>query len=143
MAGSWMAADTTLSFSNRVECSGGSGAMRENGVTRAVFIALWLAIVPAKLLVAARLPLFVDEAFYWQEGHHLAWAYSDLPGLTAWTIRLGDALFGDGVLAVRALFLLVSALLPWLVVGMAMREFEPRHAWASGCAALLLPLFGT
>jgi 4-amino-4-deoxy-L-arabinose transferase-like glycosyltransferase len=115
--------------------------MRENGVTRAVFIALWLAIVPAKLLVAARLPLFVDEAFYWQEGHHLAWAYSDLPGLTAWTIRLGDALFGDGVLAVRSLFLLVSLALPWLVVSLARRECGANAGWTAGCGALVLPLF--
>ena len=117
--------------------------MREEDATRRVFIALWSAIVLARLLVAARLPLFVDEAFYWQEGRHLAWAYSDLPGLTAWTIRLGGALFGDGVLAARSLFLLVSALLPWLVVRIAAREFDARHAWLAGCAALLLPLSAT
>jgi len=115
--------------------------MRENGVTRAVFITLWLALVPAKLLVATRLPLFVDEAFYWQEGHHLAWAYSDLPGLTAWTIRLGGELFGDGVLAVRSLFLLVSFALPWLVVSLARREGDAGAAWLAGCGALVLPLF--
>lgn len=117
--------------------------VREQDVARRIFITLWSAIVLARLPVAARLPLFVDEAFYWQEGRHLAWAYSDLPGLTAWTIRLGGALFGDGVLAARSLFLLVSALLPWLVVRIAMREFDPRHAWLAGCAALLLPLLGT
>ncbi|HRN61888.1 MAG TPA: glycosyltransferase family 39 protein [Luteimonas sp.] len=117
--------------------------MRERNGIRTTFVALWLAIALVKLLIAARLPLFVDEAFYWQEGRHLAWAYSDLPGLTAWTIRLGGELFGDSVLALRSLFLLVSALLPWLVVRMAMREFDPRHAWTAGCAALLLPLFAT
>ena len=117
--------------------------MRERGIERRTFIALWSAIVLVRLLVAARLPLFVDEAFYWQESRHLSWAYSDLPGLTAWTIRLGGALFGDGVLAARAPFLVVSAALPWLVVRIAMREFDARHAWLAGCAALLLPLFGT
>ena len=48
------------------------------------FIGAWVILTLVKLVVAARLPLFVDEAFYWQEGQHLAWAYSDLPGLTAW-----------------------------------------------------------
>lgn len=115
--------------------------MRDDRSIRAVFITLWLAIVPVKLLVAARLPLFVDEAFYWQEGQHLAWAYSDLPGLTAWTIRLGGELFGDGVLALRSLFLLASLLLPWLVVAMARRECDRRAGWLAGCAALVLPLF--
>ena len=114
--------------------------MREGNGMRAVFITLWAAIALARLLVAARLPLFVDEAFYWQEGRHLAWAYSDLPGLTAWTIRLGGELFGDGVLAVRSLFLLVSLLLPWLVVAVARRECDPRTGWIAGCGALMLPL---
>jgi len=117
--------------------------MRERNGQRTAFIALWTGVVLAKLLVAARLPLFVDEAFYWQEGQHLAWAYSDLPGLTAWTIRLGTELFGDSVLAARALFVMMSAALPWLVVRIAMRESEPRHAWIAGCGALVLPLFGS
>ena len=48
------------------------------------FLALWALVLLAKALLAAKLPLFVDEAFYWQEGQHPAWAYSDLPGPTAW-----------------------------------------------------------
>lgn len=47
---------------------------------RQVFLACWALACALKLVVAARLPLFVDEAFYWQEGRHLAVAYSDLPG---------------------------------------------------------------
>lgn len=110
---------------------------------RAAFIALWTGLLLLKVVVAARLPLFVDEAFYWQESRHLAWAYSDLPGLTAWLIRIGNTLFGDGVLAVRLPFLIIAALLPWLVVRIAMREFDDRHAWLAGIATMLLPLAGT
>ncbi|MGJ4729824.1 ArnT family glycosyltransferase [Luteimonas sp. SDU101] len=117
--------------------------MQERSGQRTAFIALWTCAVVAKLLVAARLPLFVDEAFYWQEGQHLAWAYSDLPGLTAWTIRLGGELFGDSVLAARSLFVAISAALPWLVVRIAGRELEPAQAWIAGCGALVLPLFAT
>ena len=54
--------------------------MREQVHARNGFIALWALLLLAKIVLAARLPLFVDEAFYWQEGQHLAWAYSDLPG---------------------------------------------------------------
>ncbi len=82
--------------------------MRNRIDAKVVFVTLWAVLLLARVAIAARLPLFVDEAFYWQEGRHLAWAYSDLPGLTAWLIRLGGELFGDGVLAVRSLFLLVS-----------------------------------
>lgn len=117
--------------------------MQERNIGRTAFIALWCCVVLAKVVVAARLPLFVDEAFYWQEGRHLAWAYSDLPGLTAWTIRLGGELFGDSVLAARSLFVIVSAALPWLVVRIAHRELEPARAWVAGCGALALPLFAS
>ena len=58
------------------------------------FWALWAVVLAVKVIVAARLPLFVDEAFYWQEVQHLAAAYSDLQGLTAWLTRLGVAVGG-------------------------------------------------
>ena len=110
---------------------------------RSAFLALWACLLLLKVAMAARLPLFVDEAFYWQESRHLAWAYSDLPGLTAWFIRAGDALFGEGVLALRAPFLLIASLLPWLVVRITAREFDQRCAWLAGIATMLLPLAGT
>jgi 4-amino-4-deoxy-L-arabinose transferase-like glycosyltransferase len=112
-------------------------------VARRGFIALWLAVFAIKLVVAARLPLFVDEAFYWQEGRHLAWAYSDLPGLSAWLARIGDAIAPGNVLALRLPFLLIGAAVPWLVVRIAMRELDARAGWLAGSLALLLPLAGT
>jgi 4-amino-4-deoxy-L-arabinose transferase-like glycosyltransferase len=111
---------------------------------RLAFWILWGAIAIAKLVIAARLPLFVDEAFYWQEGQHLAAAYSDLPGLTAWLSRLGVELGGGNTtLALRAPFLLIAALVPLLVVRIAAREFGGHRGWQAGCFALLLPLVGT
>ncbi|MBJ6981069.1 glycosyltransferase family 39 protein [Luteimonas sp. MC1572] len=117
--------------------------MRKSIDARVIFIALWCALLLLKAAIAVRLPLFVDEAFYWQESRHLAWAYSDLPGLTAWMIRVGSMVFGDGVLALRMPFLLVAAALPWLVVRIAAREFGEPQAWVAGIAALLLPLAGS
>jgi 4-amino-4-deoxy-L-arabinose transferase-like glycosyltransferase len=107
------------------------------------FWLLWSAVLLLKLVVAARLPLFVDEAFYWQEGHHLAAAYSDLPGLTAWLARLGVALGGEHAFALRAPFLVIAALVPLLMVRITSREFGERYGWQAGCFALLLPLAGT
>src|SRR3546814_285824 len=106
--------------------------MRNRIDMRVIFIALWAGVSLLKVAMASRLPLFVDEAFYWQESRHLSWAYSDLPGLTAWLIRLGDFMFGDlmpgeGPLALRAPFLLVAAALPWLVVRITAREFDQRR----------------
>ena len=107
------------------------------------FIALWLAVFAIKLVVAARLPLFVDEAFYWQESRHLAWAYSDLPGLSAWLVHIGDAIAPGNVLVLRLPFLLIGAAVPWLVARIAMRELDARSGWQAGSLAVLLPLAGT
>ena len=117
--------------------------MREKMDARAVFVTLWCALLLLKAVVAARLSLFVDEAFYWQESRHLAWAYSDLPGLTAWLIRLGTGVFGEGTLALRMPFLLLASLVPWLVVRITAREFGEQQGWVAGIAALLLPLAGS
>lgn len=117
--------------------------MREQLVAQRTFWALFVAVLLVKVVVAARLPLFVDEAFYWLEGQRLAAAYSDLPGLTAWMIRLGVTVLGDHALAVRAPFLLVAALVPLLVARIAGREFGPARGWQAGSFALLLPLAGT
>jgi 4-amino-4-deoxy-L-arabinose transferase-like glycosyltransferase len=117
--------------------------MRELVQARNGFIALWALLLLAKIVLATHLPLFVDEAFYWQEGQHLAWAYSDLPGLTAWMTRLGVLFGGNTTLALRAPFLLVAAALPWLVVRIASREFDRVQGWRAGLFAMLLPLAGT
>jgi 4-amino-4-deoxy-L-arabinose transferase-like glycosyltransferase len=107
------------------------------------FLILWSVVTSIKILIAARLPLFVDEAFYWQEGQHLAVAYSDLPGLTAWMARLGTAIGGDHVLALRAPFLLMAALLPWLMSHIAGRWFGEAAGWRAGSLAVLMPLAGS
>ena len=117
--------------------------MRNEVRARRGFVALWLALLAVKCVLAAQLPLFVDEAFYWQEGQHLAWAYSDLPGLTAWMARLGVALGGNHTLALRLPFLLVAAAVPWLVARVTAREFGPVRGWQAGAFAMLLPLSGT
>lgn len=111
--------------------------------TKRTFIALWAIAMFLKCALAAYLPLFVDEAFYWQEGRHLAWAYSDLPGLTAWLTRTGEALGGHGLLGLRWPFLLIAALLPWRIVTIASREIGAAYAWQAGMLAVLLPLLGT
>lgn len=118
-------------------------AGQDPGPARRGFWVVWSAVLLLKLVVAARLPLFVDEAFYWQEGRHLAAAYSDLPGLTAWLTRLGVALGGEHAFALRAPFLFLAALVPLLVVRITSQEFGERYGWQAGCFALLLPLAGT
>lgn len=111
--------------------------------SRNVFIALWIGATAIKCALAARLPLFVDEAFYWQEGRHLAAAYSDLPGLTAWLARIGVETGGEHAWALRWPFLAIAALLPWCIGKIAAREFGEARGWQAASLAVLLPLAGT
>mgnify|MGYP006141056243 CR=1 FL=1 len=109
---------------------------------RVKFTAAWVLLLLAKLALAAWLLPFGDEAFYALESRRLAWAYSDLPGLTAWLIRVGTAVGGMEPWAMRAPFLLLGAALPWLVVAIARRWFGEAAGWQAGWLALLMPLSG-
>jgi 4-amino-4-deoxy-L-arabinose transferase-like glycosyltransferase len=102
----------------------------------------WAALLVAKIVLAWRLPLFGDEAFYWQEGQHLAWAYSDLPGLTAWLARVGVDVAGTHPLGLRWPFLFIGAIVPWIAVRIARREWGGEAGWHAGLFALALPLSG-
>jgi 4-amino-4-deoxy-L-arabinose transferase-like glycosyltransferase len=110
---------------------------------RAAFVTFFLCLLGVKLVLAARLQPFGDEAFYWQESRHLAWGYSDLPPLTAWLIRLGEIVTGHGVLGMRWPFLLMGSALPWLLVAFGRRAFDARTGWQAGLLCLCLPLAGS
>jgi hypothetical protein len=109
---------------------------------RVIFIVLWALLQSAKVMLAARLPLFVDEAFYAWEGRRLDWAYSDVPGLTAALTRMGGELGGMHALSIRAPFLVLGACLPWLVRGISRRWFGERVGEQAGLLALAMPLSG-
>jgi 4-amino-4-deoxy-L-arabinose transferase-like glycosyltransferase len=112
------------------------------GKLRGAFLATWGLLLLAKLLLAWRLPVFVDEAFYAWEAGHPAWAYSDLPGGSAALARLGLALAPGSAFALRLPFLLLGAALPWLMVRIARRWFGEEAGWRAGLLALLMPLSG-
>jgi len=115
-----------------------AGRNRDN--LRACFLWLWALSLCAKLWLAWRLPVFVDEAFYAWESRRPAWAYSDLPGLSAWLAHLGLAAGGEHALALRLPFLLLASALPWLAWRIAARWFGARAGWCAGLLVLLMPL---
>ncbi|MFC4526485.1 glycosyltransferase family 39 protein [Dyella halodurans] len=110
---------------------------------RGAFVIGFLALFLIKLMLAVTLSPFGDEAFYWQESRHLAWGYSDLPPLTAWLIRFGEAVAGHGLLGMRWPFLLIGSALPWLVWAFARYVFDERAGWQAGLLCLALPLAGS
>jgi hypothetical protein len=103
------------------------------------FWALFACALLARVLLAIALPLFGDEAFYAWESQHPAWAYSDLPGFTAWSIAAGRALL-EGGLGVRLSSLAIGAALPLLMLRIADAAGLSRLRWQVGLLALLLPL---
>lgn len=107
------------------------------------FVTLWALLTAVKLWLAASLDLFGDEAFYAWEGQHPAWAYSDLPGGTAWLARLGMEVGGYTPLGLRWPFLMMGAAMPWLLARIAARWFGVEAGWRAGILCLLMPLTGT
>ena len=110
---------------------------------RMAFWLAWAISQIVRIVLAANLAPFGDEAWYWQESRALDWSYSDLPLATAWLIRLGETVFGHGVLAMRVPFLLLGALLPLVLIRTGNRVFGSPVGWQAGLLALALPLLGT
>jgi len=108
------------------------------------FYLLWSFMLLLKLLLAWQLQLFGDEAFYAWEAAKPAWAYSDLPGMTSWLIRLGIEVGAYHPFAVRLLYVLIGALIPFLIVRIARYFSSEAQAWQAGllscCLPLLLPM---
>ncbi len=104
------------------------------------FLALWSLMLLLKLWLAWKLQLFGDEAFYAWESSKPAWAYSDLPGMTAWLIRLGMQVGGYHAFAIRLPFLLIGALIPLFIIRIARHFSNETQAWQAGVLACCLPL---
>jgi hypothetical protein len=107
------------------------------------FWTAWLGLLAFKAVLAWRLPLFGDEAWYWLEGQHLAAAYSDLPGLTAWLARLGVETAGHSAFGLRWPFLLLAMAVPLLLRAAAARRSGAAAGDVAGLLALGLPLLGS
>ncbi len=75
----------------------------------------WVVLATIAALTAWRfwliehtgISLYVDEAYYWGWAQNLAWGYYSKPPLVAWLIAASTALFGNGVLGVKALAMLL------------------------------------
>ncbi|MBK6436135.1 MAG: glycosyltransferase family 39 protein [Rhodanobacteraceae bacterium] len=102
-----------------------------------------ILLLVAKLLLAAAVPPFGDEVFYWQEGRQLAAGYSDLPLLTGWLVRAGCVLFGNHLFGMRFGFVLCGfATIVLLLHWAKFRGTAPRQVWPYALALPLLLLSG-
>lgn len=64
---------------------------------------LWLALglLPVYCVLAAVVPPFEDELYYWCWAQELRLSYFDHPGMVAYMIRCSTAAFGDSLFAIR------------------------------------------
>lgn len=85
------------------------------------FCCLLFALVPVYLCLAACVPPFDDEFYYWCWSRDLQLSYYDHPPLVAYMIRAATELFGDSILAIR-LPAVVSATVVAAVVGWLCRD---------------------
>jgi 4-amino-4-deoxy-L-arabinose transferase-like glycosyltransferase len=61
-----------------------------------------------RLLLGAVVPLFPDEAYYWEWSRNLATGYFDHPPVIAALIRLGTLVFGNSEIGVRVVPILAA-----------------------------------
>lgn len=85
--------------------------------------------------------LFGDEAFYWLESQYLSLSYSELPGWTAWMIRLSTDLFGQSYFAVRLLSFLAYLSIFYASWLLCMQISEKNKSRFNGLILLSIPLF--
>lgn len=116
-------------------------SFRTQNVSNRALLLIALLLLAVRVAIAAGLPLFGDEAFYWQESRALDWSFSDVPPMTAALIAIGTSIGGDTLLGVRWPFLLIGTLLPLVLRQWALWRLGNEHdANLAALCAMCLPL---
>ncbi len=115
---------------------GSSPDTSSSRIATAIWIVVALVSV-ARCLVAFRLPLTGDEAYYWEWSRHLAWGYVDHPPMVAWTIA-AFAFLGRTPGYVRLGFVLCGLVASVAIAACATEISGDRRAGAVAALALTL-----
>ena len=107
---------------------------------RTVWIILLLATA-LRLVIAARIPLVDDEAYYWTWSQRLAWGYPDHPPAIAAAIRATTSVLGNSALAVRAGPILLHLGIAWLLYDLGRRMFGAETGALAALWYQTVPLF--
>ena len=118
-----------------------AAAPRAEGRGRRAFVLAIASATLLRLVLAARLPLWDDEVYYWLWSRHLSWGYPDHPPLIAAVIALGTRLFGESPLAIRIIPLLLASLTSLFVYLAARDMFDPPAGRRSAILQLGIPIF--
>jgi dolichol-phosphate mannosyltransferase len=89
----------------------------------------WVIVLTIlRAILAVFIPPTPEEAYHWDFGVHLDWSYYDHPGMIAWSIALGRALFGDVPFAIRFVPLLFAAGTATVLARLASKLYGDRAA---------------
>ncbi|MGI8546958.1 MAG: glycosyltransferase family 39 protein [Gemmatimonadaceae bacterium] len=88
-------------------------------------LALVAAATVLRLVLAAVVPLFPDETYYWEWSRRIAAGYFDHPPAIAFLIRAGTTVFGATSIGVRAGVVLAGTIASWAMVVLAGRLAAP------------------
>lgn len=108
--------------------------------TRRLTVIALLAGLLLRLALAARTPVFPDEAYYWEWSRHLAAGYFDHPPVVAWLIAGGTMLAGDTPLGIRLGTIVVGTLVTLLLAALAHRLGGERAARDAALLLLCMPV---
>jgi len=93
-----------------------------------------------RFLFAAIIPLFPDEAYYWEWSRRLAAGYFDHPPGVALLVRGGTALLGSTALGVRLLPVLAGLVAAIFTAGIAARISDEDGALRAAVVITCMPL---
>ncbi len=105
---------------------------------------LWIVLVAAtalRVVIAARVPLVDDEAYYWAWAQRLAWGYPDHPPAIAALIRATSTILGDGSLGVRAGPIFLNLCTVWLLYDLGRSMFDAEVGAVAALWFQTIPLF--
>lgn len=122
--------------------SGAHSATRATPLPRAALLVVLVAGA-LRLALAALLPLFPDETYYWEWSRRLAGGYFDHPWGIAVLVRGGTAIFGHSAFGVRVLPVLAGILASLAAAGMANRLAGARAATLAAIVVSAMPLAAT
>ncbi|HEY6219232.1 MAG TPA: glycosyltransferase family 39 protein [Gemmatimonadaceae bacterium] len=109
------------------------------GAWYAAVITIVVATV-VRIVVGAWLPLFPDEAYYWEWSRHLSGGYFDHPPMIALLIRIGTFVFGHHPIGVRILPILCGSLASLAIAGIARRIGDELTALEAAILITVMPL---
>ncbi|HZI43211.1 MAG TPA: glycosyltransferase family 39 protein, partial [Gemmatimonadaceae bacterium] len=107
---------------------------------RALIVGVLLAGVIVRLVFAGTIPLFGDEAYYWEWSRRLATGYFDHPPGIPILIRGGTALLGATSLGVRLVPVLAGFVAALATAGVARRISGEESALRAAVIITCMPL---